>query len=256
MSTDSGTSAPPGREIAGSVATLLAGSGSTMTAIQAVERIRAWHETMRALSAVVEAQVMEACWCIRRELVDRNLFDAFVGGHLDGMVEPSRAWLMAETWDVARRSSPLRAFASRQPSEAIEFVRTFVEVGAAEQLKSLDEHDRTLVGLITAPARTRRSRIEALTRQRSLDLEGGAECRERPPQPETAAGLNECIVELRALTHRIDELATVLPDLLAGDASNRARRERIFPLTDLGIGALERIASAAVEASERIAGGG
>lgn len=248
----------PRREIASAMTALLEEPPGDLSAIQAVERIRAWHEAMRRLSSVAEAQVMASCWAIRRAMPDRERFQVFVGGHLDGILEADRAWLMAETWDVARKQRSLHELAVDRPSDAIGFVREFVEAGREEDLRGLDENDRKVAEILASPSRKRTAQIRVLleSHQERLALQPTDPPPPPPPPPDTASGMDKCIEELRELAHRLDGLAAKVPDLLAGDARNRGRRGRILPLTDLAIGALDNIAAAAIEANERFGDGG
>ena len=246
----------PTREIEREMGVLLA-RGAPGTAIQAVWRIRAWHDAMRTLSAIAEAQVMQACWAIRREHSDRPDFDAFCAAQgLGTIMGAPQAWLMAETWDVARRQRPLRELAADRPTDAIEFVKGFVEAGREEDLRELDEDDRRVVEILAAPPRARRSKIRTLleSHQERLDLES-PEPPPPPPPPNVSGELEARVGELQAAVRTLDRLAEAIPELLLRDAGNRARRERIPLYTDLGVGSLERIASAAGEAAERFAGG-
>ena len=246
----------PTHEISRDMGALLA-RGEPGTAIQAVWRIRAWHDAMRTLSAIAEAQVMQACWVIRREHSDRGDFDAFCAAQgLAPIMGAPQAWLMAETWDVARRQRPLRELAADRPTDAIAFVRGFVEAGHEEDLRELDEDDQRVVEILAAPPRARRSKIRALleSHQERLDLEP-PEPPPPPPPPDVSGELEARVGDLQDVVRSLDRLADVIPELLLRDAGNRARRERIPLFTDLGIGSLERIASAAGEAGGCFAGG-
>ena len=248
---------PAGREIAATMVAALSGPERTLSAIQAVERIRAWHDAMRQISAVAEAQIMAAAWAIRCEIPDRAAFAVFVSGHLDEILTVDRAWLMAQTWDVARRQRPLRELAADRPSDAIEFVRDFVDAAGEVGLRELDENDRQVAEILAAPPRKRSALIRGLldSSQERLALEPPEQPPPPPPPPNTANDIDRCIAELRDVVQTLDRLAHDLPDLLTGDAPNRGRRERILPLTDLGTGALDNMAAAAAEAADRFAGG-
>lgn len=73
----------------------------TTGALVAAARIRAWHESLGAIFALAEADIMECCLAIRREHPGREAFGAFVAEHLAGALTPTRAWQLADTWEVA-----------------------------------------------------------------------------------------------------------------------------------------------------------
>lgn len=231
-----------------------------LTAIQAVEQIRAWHEALRSISAVAEVRVLEACWTIRRELPARDDFDRLVGDHLDGILDPGRAWLMAETWEVSRHSRLLREEATREPDHAIAFVREFVESGHRERLLKLDEGDREVISILTDRPSKRRARIRALIdhHQARLELEDGEGEPELPPPPPPAPG-----PDLPAVLREFD--AAVVELLRAGGALGRALEDgvptrgqvsRLVLLTDQAIGAMENASEAVERAEERLGEGG
>lgn len=203
------------------------------TAIGAAHRIHAWHTTLTEVARVAHAQIMESWWVIRREHPERPDFDAFLAAQgLDRFADPEQAWLMADTWDVARKQRSLRDLAADHPSDAISFVWEFVEKGRAEDLRKLGENHPKVAEILSLPSRKRTAAIHDLLeyRQERLDLAPAEPPPPPPPAPDTAVGLERCIGELREIVHRLDGLAHALPDLLAGDAQNRSRRERILPL--------------------------
>ena len=246
----------PTHEISRDMGALLA-RGEPGTAIQAVWRIRAWHDAMRTLSAIAEAQVMQACWVIRREHSDRGDFDAFCAAQgLAPIMGAPQAWLMAETWDVARRQRPLRELAADRPTDAIAFVRGFVEAGHEEDLRELDEDDQRVVEILAAPPRARRSKIRALleSHQERLDLE--------PPEPPPPPPPPTCRASSRrgwgsSRTRCGPSTGSPRPSPSSSCATRGIARgaSGSRSITDLGIGSLERIASAAGEAAERFAAG-
>ena len=146
------------RELAESIA----GTAEPRTALQAVEVIRGWHETLRAISGLAESRIMAATHAIRAEHPEHEAFTAFVGAHLGGVLDAERAWLMSETWAVARKSRAVREFAEAQPVAAIEFVREFVDAGRMEQLELLDDTDRRIVELDSLGPRARREKLREL----------------------------------------------------------------------------------------------
>ena len=228
------------------------------TAIGAAHLIHAWHTTVREVAPVAHAQIMESWWVIRQEHPERPAFDAFLHAQgLDRFSDVDQAWLMADTWDVARRQRSLRDLAADHPSDAVSSVWEFVQAGRKEDLAKLNENNRKVAEILSLPPRKRTAAIHDLVEYRleRLDLAPAEPPPSPPPPPNTAGELEKCIGELREMVQRLDGLAHVLPDRLAGDSRNRSRRERILPLTDLATGALDNIASAAAEAAERFADG-
>lgn len=251
----------PAQEITTIVgAAIPAAPARELTAIQAVEQIRAWHEALRSISAVAEVRVLEACWTIRREHPERADFNRLVGGHLDGILEPDRAWLMAETWEASRHSKRLRDATVRDPDHAIAFVREFVETGHQERLRALDDGDREVISILTDRPSKRRARIRALieTYQESLDLGDGDDEPEPPPPPPPPPGPDLGAV-LREFDTAVVDLLRVggsLARALDEGAPTRAQVSRLVLLTDQAIGAMENASEAVDRAEERLGGAG
>ena len=136
----------------------------------AVARIRVWRTALQTISAVAEAQVMAACWVMRRQSRDRAAFERLVDDRLRGVLSVDRAEAMAKTWDVARRQRSVRALAMDSPGDAVLFVRDFTEAIPGD-IEELDEDDRQIAALLAAPPRTRRARLRDMI-QRRREAEG------------------------------------------------------------------------------------
>ena len=242
-----------GRTLATHVAEIIGDApADSLTALEAAQRIRAWRDTVQTLSALAEAQVMEATWAIRREHPNRAAFDAFVVRELDGALESDRAWSMADTWDAARRNRTLRDLVRRRPEEAITFVRDYAE---ATEHAGFGEDDREAAQLLAAPPRKRR----AMLRELQAAARAGRKRRDpndatvsRDPERDATAtrvrtaardgspieGLAE---DARRLAHRADEF-----DALRGRLSGSARH-RLLRLADMAMRSVEQIKSALQE---------
>lgn len=133
-----------------------AGMAPTPTAHEAAARIRALHTTARMFAQLIEAQIMEALWVIRRELPVDADFYAFVESQTP--IDRRRARLMVETWDVARRRRELRELAQRQPSEALSLMQSAIDAG----VQLADATDRQVAELLSRPPRQRNRAIREL----------------------------------------------------------------------------------------------
>ena len=231
----------------------LAEGAPPATAVEAIGRIRIWHEALKTLAAVAEAQIMEACWTIRREFPDRPQFDAVIDTNLSGVLQPDRGWLMAETWGVARRQRDVRQLVSSQPDAAMRFVREFVDAGTAEQLELLDEDDQTMAELLSATPRQRRLRIRGLLAaeraaaagrspadiRRIEELEAAAGVTSMDDHP--AARLRERLAQLAEAERVLRETAEATEGL--GAAATERQRAQLLAYTDRIIDHAEAIAS-------------
>ena len=246
----------------------LAVAPAPRTALEAAGRIRAVHDAMQQISKIAEAQVLEAAWCIRQEIPERGTFDAFVGAELP-MLTAERAWLMAETWSVARKSRELRNLANDDPSGALEFVRGFVEAGLEERLTEAGGIDRDAVEVLTLPARKRNARlrklldvaqqveagkdpgdaeyIEQLTRERDEAVQAlrdgdGVEVLSAHPVRQ----LNEASKQLLEVESQVAALAQKIETLCQRTPVSDALNKRLVAAGDLLIGNTERIIQAAM----------
>ena len=229
------------------------------SATVAFARIHAWHEALRAIAGVAEAQIMAACWAIRRDIPDHETFKLAIERNLAGILQPDRAWAMAETWDVARRQRSLRALAMDNPDGAIAFVRELAEEAGAEHVRALDEDDREVAELLSAPPRKRREQLRAMVRMRrgAPPIEepadrraarvppGWAAAHPATPEPSPSplpleSSPDGVMAELQAIGSRLHGLANAVGE--TSDSWSPAYRDRLLRLTDMIMGDLERIA--------------
>lgn len=258
--------APPAETVAPTVRALARGHRPDWTLVSsevAAAHIVAWHKTLQAISATAEAEVMAACWAIRREHPDREEFAAFVTMRLEGVMTPGRAWTAAETWELARKHRPIRELTATAPREAIQFVRDFT--AAAEQAPlPLDDDDRTIAGLLAEPPKRRREKL------REMAAAARAAGEHRHPdditriaeleRAQTEAANREAADPLRSATAAVDALAAVERDLdgaareldllLARGAVTGRLQERVTHLSDRLMARLEELADAVREARE------
>ena len=192
---------------------------NSMDPLVAAARIRAWHESLSKIFAVAEADIMECCLAIRRNLPDQEAFGTFVGVHLAGVLTPTRAWQLADAWEVARRHRPVRELANREPAKAFAFVREFAAAAADEQVPlPLDVDDREITDILAAPTKQRRERLRQLVAarraprdhhpddlKRILKLEADAERAEREHDRKKATRAD--------ILRRYREVATLLGEV-------------------------------------------
>lgn len=248
-----------------------AGPPAPRAALEAAARIRVVHEQLRRVSHLAEAQLMEAAWTIRGEIPERAAFDAFVAEHAP-VLDPGRAWLMADTWAVARRSRKLKELAYSDAPAALDFVRQFVEAGEREGIEAVDELDADAVALLAQPAARRheglrkllsvsrdveasadphRARMERLERERdeAVDaLERGAPVESLSMHP--AKRLKAAAADLQAIESQLAPLAEAVEALCRGDGASEAVRQRLLATGDLALGHVERITAAAMGGDE------
>ncbi len=247
------------------------------SAAAALARIRAWHSALRAVARVAEAQIMAACWVLRRAAADREGFERLVAGELAGVLAPERALAMAETWEVARRQRALRDLALADPGDAMAFVADFAAAAGAERVRALDEDDREVAALLAAPPRRRRAQLRALVRmrrgapaepaaapapaanagpgpeaaeaeaegERVADARAVADAAGPPPEAVKPERPEQLVEALRALEGRLHGLADAVAATAADPGWTPARRSRLLRLTDLAVADLDRIAECA-----------
>lgn len=229
--------------VAAELTEALAADTGRLTAIEAAESIRAWHTMLREISALAEVKVMSAAATIREQIPEREEFDAFVGRHLHGVLEPERAWLMAETWGVARNNRAIREFAASKPAEAVEFVSEFVRTGQMEQLDLLDETDERLVKWSGMGARARRRELRRLY---ALEPEPAGKTLAEVHDAGTAAAdrraVRQAIEDLRKLESEAARIGAELNSRrrLVSDTQARA----VVSVVDHVYGSLDTIAGA------------
>ena len=87
--------------------------------IAAAAEIRTWFQLLKTIGAAAETKVMRACWRIRQAHPDAEDFGRFVHTQLDGLMAPRKAWLLADTWEVASKNRKIAELAARKPDKAI-----------------------------------------------------------------------------------------------------------------------------------------
>ena len=225
---------------------------ASLTAVQAVQHIRACVAFARTVAAAAEVQIREAAWIVRRDYPDYEAFAEFVGAHgLGDTMDAARAWRYAEEWDVARRNRSLRELAAESPREAVALMG---EYSAARDGDAVDELDRCVVDVLSKPKRTRMRLLREMARaQRATEAQRHpddvariealeAEQRESGAvvthHPATLVG--EIVAAERQLADIADRLAEW--EAARGNAAlpgSHANRAAIA--CDMAMGALERI---------------
>ena len=241
----------------------------TPAVLDELRHVRAISHAFRVIAEALEARLMESLWKIRKEVPERPAFDRLIREHTD--LQPERAWLMAQTWETARRNRPLRELTLDRPNEALAFVTQFVEAGLDDRLENLSDDDHEVAKLLALPRRKRNQAIRELIAQgkaaqpgrsqadqehiRGLEAErdGALEDREkalakldqaRRVTPHPGADIQASLEELRRLEEGIAALAEKLTAQLP--AAGELARKQIATFTDLAIESLERISGAAL----------
>lgn len=223
-----------------------AGMAPTPDAHEAAARIRALHMTTRMFAQLIEAQIMEALWVIRRELPVDADFYAFVESQTP--IDRRRARLMVETWAVARRRRELRELAQRQPSEALSLMQSAIDAG----VQLADATDRQVAELLSRPPRQRNRAIREL-----IDSHQSKEQAQAAASPQTADQKTAAVEPvLQSPNQRfagfLEALQTIeseLADLLltaemvlgGGDPMPETGRERLLSLAAIATDHIERI---------------
>lgn len=224
-----------------------AGVAPTPTAHEAAARIRALHMTARMFAQLIEAQIMEALWIIRRELPVDADFYAFVESQTP--IDRRRARLMVETWSVARRRRELRELAQREPSEALSLMQSAIDAG----VQLADATDRQVAELLSRPPRQRNRAIRDLIE--SHESKEKAETAASPQgADQTSATVDHLAPKhpnrrlagfLEALQAIESELANLLltAEMVLGgdDPMPEAGRERLLSLAAIATDHIERI---------------
>ena len=148
--------------------------GAQQVASQAVldelQRVRAISRAFRVIAEALEAQLMESLWKIRKEVPERPAFERLIREHTN--LKPERAWLMAQTWESARRNRPLRELTLDRPDQALALVSEFVEAGLDDRMENLTDDDREVAAIIAKPPRRRIAAIRELIAQGKAAQQG------------------------------------------------------------------------------------
>ena len=144
---------------------------ATLTAVQAVQHIRACVAITRTLVELARAQIAEAAWIVRREHPERAAFERFVSEQgIGDAMSPGQAWREAEAWDVMRRQRPLRELAHNHHDEAVRLALEFVDGGG--DTGALDEDDRRITEILSQPKRKRTELLREMARAQRAAPEG------------------------------------------------------------------------------------
>ena len=230
---------------------------SSMGSLVAAARIRAWHESLGKIFTLAEADIMECCLAIRRNHPNQEAFGTFVGVHLAGVLTPTKAWQLADTWEVAQQYRPVRELVNRGPAKAFAFVREFAAAAADEQAPlPFDSDDREIASILAAPPKTRRERLRGLVAaskaardrhpddiERIRDLEAAAEVaaqeRESDRKKATRADLLRRYREVASL---LGEVASeVVLDLDDGKEIAKHGREHLELSTDIAMTGVQAV---------------
>ena len=191
----------------------------SMGSLVAAARIRAWHESLGKIFALAEADIMECCLAIRRNHPGREAFGTFVGVHLAGVLTPTKAWQLADTWEVARQHRPVRELVNREPAKAVAFVREFTAAAADEQVPlPLDADDREITDILAASPKQRRERLRQLVAARKAPRDHHPDDVERICELEAEAERTEREHDRKKATRadllrRYREVATLLGEV-------------------------------------------
>ena len=126
---------------------------ASLSAAQAVQRIRACMTFARAIAEMVELQIREAAWVVRRNHPERGDFERFVRDQgIEDTMTPEKAWRLAAEWEIVRENRSLRELASDRPREAIHLLVTYADARGDDPV---DEIDAEVQGINAKPKRER-----------------------------------------------------------------------------------------------------
>lgn len=220
----------------------------SMGALVAAARIRGWHDSLGAIFALAEADIMECCLAIRRQYPDRDAFGGFVTEHVR-VLTPARAWQLADTWEVARRHRPVRELVAREPKKAIAFVREFTAAAAEEQVPlPLDADDREIADILASPPRRRREHLRELVAARRAprdrhpddvarieELEAEQQAAGEAATPDLH-GLKVAVDELARLEAALAEACSCVVEMLGEERPAEGLTDRLRRICDRGVG--------------------
>ena len=127
---------------------------ASLSAVQAVQRIRVCVGVARSIAELMEMQVREAAWVVRREHPERDAFVRFCAEQgLGDTISPGRAWRYAEEWDLIRARRPLRELAQDRPREAISLLAAYSDTRGEA---TMDAVDREIHAALSEPSKRKR----------------------------------------------------------------------------------------------------
>ena len=247
----------------------LAAAPDPRTPLEAAARIRSWRDILAVVGTMAELQVMAAALTIRRDYPERAAFDAFCRSELDGVLAAEKAWVYAETWEVARRQRALREFAEASPAKAVAFYRDCSATFGQERIAELDEDDRRIVEILAAPPRAQKRRMRELFAVEDAARAAAAAPGElrlvddspgrQEPDPETREA--PTVGGVRAALERhergLDALAAAAEALCGADpAPSQTARRQLLLVVDRAVAACDRISDALTARDGGAAAGG
>ena len=212
----------------------MAGEEWPAAALRAAHRIVAVHDLLVSISQTAEAQILESCWIIARDVED---VDAFAAARLP-MLSGDEVRRRAAVWEQARRNRDLRGLASSRPSEALRLVSDLAAEGV--EAGGLPE----IAEIVALPPRRRHARIREL-----LDAEGrnGA-----GPEPEREAEHDEAEPPRPSPAKLLEEAARLLgeaADAVEAFRPSAASARRLLRRADAAGARLEDLLEALTEAA-------
>ena len=229
---------------------------ASLTAVQAVQRIRVCVNFARSVAEVIEMQIREAAWIVRNSHPERGDFERFVAEQgIGDTMTPARAWRYAGEWELLRARRPLRELAHDRPRTAIGLLTAYSD---ARDEVEMDEIDAEIQGALGESSKRKRDAAfrEICARARAAgggrdpaDVERIAEMEAQLAAAEPTgaaavhpAGLVNLLVEaeqtLASLAERL-EAWHADPARTAGLGIQRANRGILA--CDMASGSLERI---------------
>ena len=240
------------------------------TILEEIKRVSAICATAQAVMQTLEAQLMESFWKIRQELGgDQARFQMLIRTYTQ--FQSDRAWLMADTWEAARKNRQLRTLATREPSEALRLVSRFVDAGITEQLESLSEDEQQTARFLTLSPRKQAAQIREwkddakaareghnpgdLERIRAAEAERDAAIEELDRERQLKLGgkspVREALNALRDAEKRLAQAREALKAVL--DQASHETRDEMMYISDLAMTTIERLHAEIYEAHERAA---
>jgi hypothetical protein len=216
----------------------------TPAAHEAAGRIRALHMTARTFAQLIEAQIMESLWIIRRELPVDAEFYTFVESQTP--IDRRRARLMVDTWSVARRRRELRELAQSRPSEALALMKSAIDAG----VQLADATDKQVAELLSRPPRQRNRAIrELIESHEAQEEESTVREPERPivgtvgrNEESRSSRLGELLEALQKIEGELADLL-LTAEMVLGETRPipGAGRERLLSLAAIATDHIERI---------------
>ena len=225
-------------------------------------RIRTLCTTAQTIAQLIEAQVMESLWNIRRLIPEEESWGQFVERNTP--LDRGRAARMVQTWEVARKRRELRELAQKGPTTAMALIGEAIEAGVNLE----DVADREVASILAQPARRRHGAIRALVEEAAARGESPAAAERvraaEAERDEAVAALEEerklashpasrhgaLVHALETAERELAELAMDAAVVLDDDRAPETLRARVLALVDSAHENLDRIAGAVHESDE------